>query len=107
MWDWAIWGALILAGLAGIAALAVLAVRTREAWSDLEHGRRQFVGRLGELVLKGEATADKVGAAGDTPELQESLGRLRVSLAQLAVLREALDEALAPLRPITAFIPRK
>ena len=107
MWDWAIWGALTLAALAGVAALALLAVRAREAWREVKSIRRDVVHRLGELGAKGEATADKAAAAGDNAELQESLGRLRVSLARLAVLRGALEEAQVTFGRVTAVIPRK
>jgi len=107
MSDWAIWGALILAALAGIAALGLLAVRVREAWRDLKEARRNIVRRLGDFAAKAETTADKVAGAGDTAELQESLGRLRVSLAQLAVLRAAIDEAQVTFGRVTAVVPRK
>ncbi len=107
MWDWAIWGALILATLAEAAALALLALRAREAWRHVKDIRRGVVHRLGELGAKGEATAAKVAATGDAPELQESLGRLHVSLAQLAVLRAALDEAQVTFGRVTAVVPRK
>ena len=93
MWDWAIWGALILGFLAGTTALAALAVRARAAWHDVKNAHRTAVRSLDELVAKGEKAAEKVAAASDTAELQESLARLRVSLARLAVLRNALDEA--------------
>ncbi|HEU5477981.1 MAG TPA: hypothetical protein VFU64_09195 [Gaiellaceae bacterium] len=106
MWDWAIWGALILGFLAGMAALAALAVRARAARRDIKDAHRTAVRGLDDLVGKGEKTAEKVSAAGDTAELQESLARLRVSLARLAVLRNALDEAQVGFRRATAFVPR-
>jgi hypothetical protein len=107
MWDRAIWGALILAGLAGIAALALLARRVLGAWRTFKATRRAVVRRLDELAMKGEATAEKVAAAGDTAALQESIGRLRVSLAQLAVLRAAIDETQDTFGRVTAVVPRK
>jgi hypothetical protein len=107
MWDRAIWGTLILAALAGSAALGLLAVRTREAWRRFRDTRRQLVRGLDEIAARAEATADKVAAAGDTAELQERLGRLRVSLARLAVLRDALDEAQVTFERITVVVPRK
>jgi hypothetical protein len=93
MWDWAIYGALLAGGFAGIAAIALLARRAREAWVTLKDVRRHAAATLGELASKAEQTAAKIEAAADTEELQESVGRLRVSLAQLAVLQSALDEA--------------
>ena len=107
MWDWAIWGALILAGPAGICAAALLGVRARQAWRGLKATRREVVSRLDSLAAAGEATAEKVAAAGNTAELQESLGRLRLSLARLAVLRSAIDDAQDTFGRITAVVPRK
>ena len=85
MWDWAIWGALIVAVLAGIAALALFLARARKA----------------------EATTEKIASAGETAELRESLERMHPSLAQLAVLRAALDEAQGTVGRVTAYLPRK
>jgi hypothetical protein len=107
MWDWAIWGALIAAGVAGSAALALVALRVRQAWSGLKAVRRDVTGRLGDLAAAGEVTAEKALGAGDTFELQERLGRLRVSLARLAVLRAAIDEVEDTFGRVTAVIPRK
>jgi hypothetical protein len=107
MWDWAIWGALILSAVAGIAAIAPLAVRGRVSWRDFKRTRRDVMRGLDELLARGETTAEKVAGAGDTVELQESLGRLRISLAQLAVLRGALGEAQDTFGRVTAFVPRK
>src|SRR5207253_2389739 len=97
MWDWAIWGALILAGLAGIAALALVFARARQAWRDVRDTRRDVVRRLDDLVREGEETAEKVATPGETAELQQSLARLRVSRARLlpvpiARVRNALSD---------------
>jgi hypothetical protein len=108
MWDWAVWTALILAFLAGIAALALVVVRVLQAWRDLKRTRRRSVRRLDEFAAKAEATADRLATAGDTIELQESVARLRISLARLAVLRNALDEAAADtVDRVAVFVPRK
>jgi hypothetical protein len=107
MWDWAIWGSLIVVFLAGAAALALVVTRTRKALRDANDTRRDAVRRLDELTVKAEATADRLEATGDTAELEESLGRLRVSLAQLAVLREALDEVQVGVGRVAAVVPRK
>ena len=107
MWDWAIWGALTFAGMAGIGAVALLVARTRQAWRSLKETHREVVTRLDSLAAAGDATADKVAAAGDTSELQESLERLRCSLARFAVLRSAIDDAQVTLGRITAVVPRK
>jgi ubiquinone biosynthesis protein UbiJ len=93
MWDWAIWSALIVGGLAGFASIWLLARRILQAWRTLQDVRRHAADSLGELVAKGEQTAVKAATAGDTAELEESVERLRGSLAQLSVLQAALDEA--------------
>ena len=107
MWDWAIWGSLIVVFVAGIAALALVVVRSREAWRDVRYTGRDTVRRLDEITAKAEATADRLETAGDTAELEESLGRLRVSLAQLAVLTDALDEVQDGVGRVAAVLPRK
>jgi len=108
MWDWAIWAAFVGASVMGIAALVLLALRTRDAWREFENTRRGLVDGLDGFAAKAETTADRIEAAGDeTAELQESLGRLRVSLARLAVLRAAMDEADDTFRRFTAVLPRK
>ncbi|HEY2309508.1 MAG TPA: hypothetical protein VGH46_00125 [Gaiellaceae bacterium] len=107
MWDWAIWAALILVAVAGMAALVLLAVRVRDAWRGFDETRRTMIRGLDALAANAEAVAEKAAVAGDFAELEESVGRLRVSLAQLAVLRSALDEARVTFGPIAAFVPRK
>jgi 3-deoxy-D-manno-octulosonic-acid transferase len=107
MWDWLIWGALILTFVAGIAAGALLVVRALEGWRSVRRTSRNLAGQLDEFAAKGEATAERLAAVGDTAELEESLGRLRISLAQLAVLRNALDEVDETFGRVAAFVPRK
>jgi hypothetical protein len=105
MWDWAIWAALIVGGVAGIAALVLLALRTLEAWRAFEETRRAAVGGLDEFAAQAEAVADKLAATAGTAELQESLARLRLSLARLAVLRAAVDEADGMLGRVIGIVP--
>jgi hypothetical protein len=107
VWDWAIWAALILGAVAGLAALARLAVRVRSVWRRFDETRGTLVRRIDELTVKAEVFAEKAAVVDDTAELEETLGRLRVSLARLAVLRTALDEARVTFRPVTAFLPRR
>jgi hypothetical protein len=107
MWDWLIWGALILTAVAGIAALVLLMVRTREAWRAVKDARRGVIRDLEGFATKAEATAERLSTAGDTAELQESVARLRASLARLAVLTAALDEAQIAVGRVAAFVPRK
>jgi hypothetical protein len=107
MWDWAIWGALVLAFLAGVAALVLVVLRAREAWLEFRGAGRTLAGRVEALAAKAEATADRLETSADIAELEKSLQRLRVSLAQLAVLRDALDETQDIFGRIAAFMPRK
>ena len=107
MWDWAIWAALILVAATGITALVLLALRVRDAWRSFEEMLRTTIRGLDALATNAEAVAEKAAVAGDFAELEASVGRLRVSLAQLAVLRAALDEARVPFRSVTVFLPRK
>ena len=107
VWDWAIWAALIAAALVVVAALALLALRALRGWRDLKGLRAAISGALAELSAGGERTTEKLAAAGETEELQRSLARLRVSLARLAVLREAVDEVQDGAGRVTAVMPRK
>ena len=107
MWDWAIWAALVLATVAGIAAFALLVVRSLEAWRAFKQTQGAVVGGLDAFAVEAEAVADKLAAAGHTAELQESVGRLRVSLARLDVLRAALDEVDGTVGRVTAYLPHK
>jgi len=107
MWDWAVWGSLIAVFVAGIAALVLVVVRARGAWRDVRQTGLETVRRLDDITAKAEATADRLETAGDTTELQESLGRLRVSIARLAVLTDALDEVQVGVARVAAVVPRK
>jgi hypothetical protein len=107
MWDWVIWGALIAAALTGSAASALFAKRALKAWRDVENARREVVRRLEYLSVKAEAAAKKISTTGDTAELKESVGRLRVALERLRVLRSAIDETQEAFRLVTAVVPRK
>jgi predicted nuclease with TOPRIM domain len=108
MWDRAIWAALIVGALAGTGAFALLAVRSLRAWRAFKETSRRVVGRLDEFAAQAQAVADKLATtAVDTAELQQSLERLRVSLARLAVLRAAIDEADALVGRVITVVPRK
>jgi len=105
--DWAIYGALIAGFLAASGAIAYLFVRILQGRRMLKRFRRHLAKELQRLADLGEQTAEKVETAGDTAELNESLGRLRVTLARFAVLRAALDEATDAVTRVTAVYPRK
>jgi hypothetical protein len=103
MWNWLIYAASIAGALAISGALALLAVRALQAWRSLKRLRRHVAKELDRL----EATAEKAARATDTAELDRSLASLRVSLAQLGVLREALDEVSDTVGSVTALVPQK
>ena len=107
VWNWAIYGALIVGFLAGSAAIAYLVVRALEAWRALKRLRRGLGRELERLADLGEATADKIGAATDSPKLESSLSGLRVGLARFAVLRRALDETQDTFTRFALVYPRK
>jgi hypothetical protein len=73
----------------------------------LKRFRRHLAKELQRLADLGEQTVEKVETATDTADLNESLGRLRVTLARFAVLRAALDEATNAVTRVTAVYPRK
>ena len=102
MWDWLVYAALIVGSLAVLGGLALLAVRVLRAWRDVKRARRHVFRELDLVAEKAEATLDKLDSVTDTEELDASLERLRGSLARLALLREAVDEATS----FTALIPR-
>jgi len=105
--NWLIYLALILSVFAVAGALAFAAVRALQAWRALKRLRRHLAKELGRLTDLGERTAENAARATDTSELDAVLSRLRASLARFAVLREALDEAIATFGRFTAFYPRK
>jgi hypothetical protein len=105
--DWTIYGALIAGFLAVSGASAFLVVRILQGRRMLKRFRRHLAKELQRLADLGEQTAEKVETAGDTAQLDESLGRLRVTLARFAVLRAALDEATDAVTRVTAVYPRK
>ena len=106
MWDWAIYGALLVGFLAVLAAAALLAVRVLRALRDLKRLRRGIGKELERLADLGEATADKLGTATDTAKVDASVSRLRADLARLAILREAIDEAKGVAGRLAWIYPR-
>jgi hypothetical protein len=103
MWDWLVYAALIAGALGVIGAIVLLAVRVLQALRAFKRLRRHVFRGLDRVAEQAEATLDKLGAVSDTEKLDGSLARLRESLAQLAVLRAAWDDATA----FTSLIPRK
>ncbi|MDX6479687.1 MAG: hypothetical protein QOG85_197 [Gaiellaceae bacterium] len=92
MWDWAVWGALLVAICSGIAGIVLAAVRAREALRSIKGARSRTVDILDALEARAELVAVKAESATATHELQQSVIRLRTSLARLAILRDATAE---------------
>jgi hypothetical protein len=93
VWDWVVWGALAVAICSGIAGLVVLFNSARVAFRHAKRVRAQAVESLGTLAAKAEVAAAKAERAGDgTRELEASVARLRGSIAQLGVLKAALED---------------
>jgi hypothetical protein len=92
VWDWAVWGALLVAICSGIAGAILVATRARDVLRDFKRVNSCATKSLGDLVAKADLAATKAERAGDTQELQESVARLRGSIAQLMILRAALVE---------------
>ncbi len=105
--DWTIYGALIAGFLAVSGATALLVVRVLHGRRMLKRFRRHLAKELRRLADLGEHTVEKVETATDTADLDESLGRLRVTLARFAVLQAALDEATDAVTRVTAVYPHK
>jgi len=93
VWDWAVWGALVVAICSGIAALVLLVRRVLEAFRSFKTAYSGGVAGLSSLAAKAEDTAAKAERAGDTCELREAVARLRGAIAQLTILRAALADA--------------
>ena len=73
--------------------MVIVLLRTRDVLRDAKRVSSRAVASLGALQAKAELAAMKAERVGDDPrELQESVARLRGSIAQLAVLRAALAE---------------
>jgi hypothetical protein len=105
--DWAIWTALIVGGVAVLGGLGYLGVRVLQWWRMLKRFRRHLGKELERLADAGERTAEAAARATDTTELDQSLSRLRITLARFAVLREAFGEATGAVGRLAAVYPRK
>ena len=105
--NWTIYLALIAAFLAVAGATALLVIRLLQGWRAFKRLRRHVGKELDRLATLTEQTAENAVNAADQPKLEQSLGRLRATLAQFAVLRIAVDEATATFGRFTSLYPRK
>jgi len=104
---WTIWIALVVGGLAVLASLGFLGVRLLQGWRTLKRFRRHLGKEINGLADALERTSQATARASDRSRLDEARGRLRITLARVAILREALDEATGVFGRLTVFYPRK
>ena len=106
MFEWLIYAALIAAFVAVVVAAVRLVVRVSHTWRGFKRLRRQLVKELDRLTLAADMLAAKAEKTGDMERLDESLARLRVSLARVQVLRNAMDEVESLVERVAFFYPR-
>ena len=104
---WTIYVGLGAGVLAVVGGAVFLTIRILEAWRTLKRLRRHLGRELDRLDALGRQTSESAARAADQETLTRSLDRLRSALAQLAVLRSALDEATGTFTRLTAVYPRK
>ena len=104
---WTIYVGLGAGVLAVVGGAVFLTVRILEARRTLKRLRRHVGRELDRLDDLGRRTSESAARAADQEKLTRSLDRLRGALAQLAVLRSALDEAAGTFGRLTAVYPRK
>jgi hypothetical protein len=104
--DWTIYGALIAGFVAIAVGVAVLVRRALHAWRSFKQLTRRLGEELEQLAAVAEKTSATAERVGDQSRLDESLRRLRITLARFAVLRNALDEANETFGRF-ALVPRK
>jgi hypothetical protein len=103
-----VWIALAVAALATTLALVSAGRAALRTWRDLRRFSGAASAALAELTRRLERFADQAARTpGHGDELAASRRRLDTSLARLAVLRTAVDEATDAARRITVFYPRK
>ena len=103
-----LWIALGIAVVASGAAFVSAVREGLQAWRAFRGLSRGLSAALADLTVRLERFADRAAATpAHAPELEASSGRLRASLARLAVLRAAVDEATDAAGRVTVFYPRK
>jgi 3-deoxy-D-manno-octulosonic-acid transferase len=108
VYDWFIWGALIAGGVTLALATARLVTQMLRTWRDFKRVRRHLVRELDRVATSAEAAVEKMAATETrTHRLEQSLGRLNMSIARLRVLTDAIDEVDATFGRAAWFFPRK
>ena len=103
-----VWIALGIALVTSTAALVAAIRAGLRAWRDFRGFGRATAAALTDLTQRLERFAELAGATpAHAPQLERSRAKLRLSLARLAVLRAAVDEATDVAGRFTALYPRK
>jgi hypothetical protein len=108
VYHWFIYGALIAGGVALAVATVRLVTQALKTWRDFKRLRRHLVRELERVAAGAEAAAEKIAATETrTHRLEQSLGRLNLSIARLRVLTDAIDEVDTTFGRAAWFFPRK
>src|SRR5947209_6750561 len=105
--DWPVYGAIIAGFVAVAAAAAYLVVQALQGWRAFKRLRRHIGKELERLAAATAETADASARASDQSRLAASLERMRIGFAQIAVLRNAVDEATDVFSRLAWVYPRK
>jgi ABC-type transporter Mla subunit MlaD len=91
-----------------LASATVLFLHARATWRTLRTFSDATSGAMADVERSAAAAEQRATAlAGGSEHLQAAIGRLERSLAQLAVLRGALDEVRAAVGGARGAVPRK
>ena len=103
-----LWIALGVAVVVSAAGFVVAIRAGLQAWRAFRGVSRALSGALADLTVRLERFAGRVAATpAHAPNLESSNARLQASLARLAVIRAAVDEAKDAAGRVTVFYPRK
>src|SRR4051812_19325146 len=103
-----IWISLAFLILAVVGSALVLVARARTTWRTLRTFSDATSGAIASLEQSASAAeARAVSLSGGSQHLQAAISRLERSLAQLTVLRGALDEVRAGVGGVRGAVPRK
>ena len=103
-----VWISLAIAVVASTAAFVAAIRAGMRAWRDFRGFGRATAAALADLTQRLERFAEHAGSVpAHGPQLERSRAKLSLSLARLAVLRAAVDEATDVTGRFTALYPRK
>ena len=103
-----IWIALAFLLVALVASSTVVFLRGRRLWRHISAFSGEAETALDQVMSAAAITEERSAAfTANQERLTKAKERLQVSLAELAVLRAAADEARAPLNRLRALLPTK